>query len=76
MNGSEVMSPGMAMTFILSPFAVVVVVLVVVFVFESISTISCRVFSSSDGWMSVIAMRVQPAFANAIAVAAPMPGSC
>lgn len=75
MNGSEVMSPGMAMTFILSSFAVVVV-LVVVFVFESISTISCRVFSSSDGWMSVIAMRVQPAFANAIAVAAPMPGSC
>ncbi len=75
MNGSEVMSPGMAMTFILSSFAVVVV-LVVVFAFESISTISCRVFSSSDGWMSVIAMRVQPAFANAIAVAAPMPGSC
>lgn len=75
MNGSEVMSPGMAMTFILSPFAVVVV-LVVVFVFESISTISCRVFSSSDGWMSVIAMRVQPAFANAIAVAAPMSGFC
>lgn len=75
MNGSEVMSPGMAMTFILSSFAVVVV-LVVVFAFESISTISCRVFSSLDGWMSVIAMRVQPAFANAIAVAAPMPGSC
>lgn len=74
MNGSEVMSPGMAMTFILSPLVVLVVVMV--FVFESISTISCRVFSSSDGWMSVIAMRVQPAFANAIAVAAPMPGSC
>lgn len=60
MNDSEVMSPGMARTFIEPPVAV--------------DRISWRVCSRADGWMSVIAIRVQPALAKAMAVAAPIPG--
>lgn len=69
MNDSDVMSPGMARTFI-EPSVVVSVVPVVVMV----DRISCRVCSRADGWMSVIAIRVQPALAKAMAVAAPIPG--
>lgn len=62
MKDSDVMSPGMAITFIERSVMVVV------------DRISCRVCSRADGWMSVIAIRVQPAFAKAMAVAAPIPG--